>query len=617
MWTTFGQATRWEGAVMPRLWSCTAWIGAVLVWLLGAGLLLGTTVSCSSAPEADAEDGASVWTCSMHPSVQLDAPGACPLCGMDLIEATGQPEAAGKVVLSERARVLAQLQTTAVQRQAATADLRLLGRIEPAETTRRNVTTWVGGRIDRLRVNTTGEELRRGEAVATLYSPEVYAAHQDLLSAQAQVERFASAAEGAQGAALQALEAARERLRLLGVPERELEVLAKADQPTRALTIRSPFAGTVIERVATEGAYVETGATLYRVADLSTLWVQLDAYERDLEQLAVGQTVSLAVEALPEAQFEGRVSFIEPTVDPRLRTAGVRVEVENPDGRLRPGMFAQAEVRGLPDASMPLVVPASAPLFTGRRSVVYVEEQTDNGPVYAPRTVRLGTRLGEVYPVVSGLSEGERVVSRGAFALDADLQIRGGPSMMSVAEHAETTAERTPVALRPADRARRAPVVQAYLDVQVALAEDDLGRSVQAAGVLGEAVSAVGLPAPVQADWSAVAARLQEHAAALAASDDLPAARGAFEPLSAQLEGLLARFGNPLDVPVRVAFCPMAMDNEGARWVQQGEVVDNAYYGSMMRRCGEISAVIDPGTLLDPSVVSSGSPGDPHAGHAP
>ena len=600
----------------PRLWSQTGGFGSVWMWMLAAVLLVGGPVSCASSQEVTGEGAASVWTCAMHPSVRLDAPGACPLCGMDLVEASGQEEATGRVVLSERARTLAKLQTTTVRRQAAAADLRLLGRIEPAETTRRNVTTWVGGRIDRLRVNTTGEELRRGEAVATLYSPEVYAAHQDLLSAQAQVERFASAAEGARGAALQALEAARERLRLLGVPEGELEALAKADQPTRALTIRSPFAGTVIERVATEGAYVETGATLYRVADLSTLWVQLDAYERDLEQLAVGQTVSLAVEALPEARFEGRISFIEPTVDPRLRTAGVRVEVANPDGRLRPGMFAQAEVQALSDASMPLVVPASAPLFTGRRSVVYVEEQTDNGPAYAPRTVRLGTRLGDVYPVVSGLSEGERVVSRGAFALDADLQIRGGPSMMSVAEQGVGAAEPAPVSLRPADRARLAPVVAAYLEVQVALAEDDLARSVEAARVLSAAVSAVDLPAAVRADWSPVAAGLEAHAAALAGAADLPGARGAFESLSAQVEGLLARFGNPLDVPVRVAFCPMAMDNEGARWVQQGEVVDNAYYGAMMRRCGEISAVIDPGTLLDPSALSSGSLGDPHAGHA-
>ena len=601
--------------MMPRLWFGTGWAGAVWVWMLAAVILVGGPVSCASSQEVTGEGAASVWTCAMHPSVRLDAPGACPLCGMDLVEASGQAEATGQVVLSKRARTLAKLQTTAVRRQAAAADLRLLGRIEPAETTRRNVTTWVGGRIDRLRVNTTGEELRRGEAVATLYSPEVYAAHQDLLSAQAQVERFASAAEGARGAALQALEAARERLRLLGVPEGELETLAKADQPTRALTIRSPFAGTVIERVATEGAYVETGATLYRVADLSTLWVQLDAYERDLEQLAVGQTVSLAVEALPEARFEGRISFIEPTVDPRLRTAGVRVEVANPDGRLRPGMFAQAEVQALSDASTPLVVPASAPLFTGRRSVVYVEEQTDNGPAYAPRTVRLGTRLGDVYPVVSGLSEGERVVSRGAFALDADLQIRGGPSMMSVAEQGVGAAEPAPVSLRPADRALLAPVVAAYLEIQVALAEDDLARSAEAAGVLSAAVSAVDLPAAVRADWSPVAAGLKAHAAALAGAADLPGARGAFEPLSAQLEGLLARFGNPLDVPVRVAFCPMAMDNEGARWVQQGEVVDNAYYGAMMRRWGEISAVIDPGTLLDPSALSSGSLGDPHAGH--
>lgn len=579
-------------------------------------LLAVAGVGCGGGGEAPAAAQATAWTCSMHPSVRLDTPGDCPLCGMDLIAAGGAQEAAtDRVVLSERARVLARLRTTVVARQSAAADLNLLGRVEPAETTRRNVTTWVGGRIDRLRVNTTGERVRRGEVVATLYSPEVYGAHQDLLSAKAQVERLDGAPEAARASASQALAAARERLRLLGVPEDELAAMASASQPTRAVPIRSPFSGTVIERVATEGAYVETGATLYRVADLGTLWVQLDAYERDLAQLSVGQEVRLTVEALPGEDFVGTVAFIEPTVDSRRRTAGVRVEVANPDGRLRPGMFAEAWVSATADDSTPLVIPASAPLFTGRRSVVYVEETTPDGPAYAPRTVRLGTRLGDVYPVVSGLSEGERVVSRGAFALDADLQIQGGLSMMSQAEQRTTAPDVPVVALSADDRAALAPVLRAYLGVQVALAEDDHAAAVAAARELGPAVAAVSLPAAGDA-WPTVARGLQQHGEQVAASADLPAARGGFEHLSAAVEDLLRRFGNPLDEPVHVAFCPMAMDNAGARWVQQGEQVDNAYYGAMMRRCGEITAVVDPGTTLPDTVAPKADLGDPHAGHA-
>ncbi len=587
-----------------------------------AAILALTGCGGGADPAAGPEAAAPVWTCAMHPSVRLDAPGACPICGMDLIPldagASGTPGGGAdsdRVVLGERARALARVRTTAVQRQTAAADVRLLGRVEPAESTRRNVTTWVGGRIDRLRVNTTGERVRRGEVIATLYSPEVYSAHQDLLTAQAQVERLAGAPAAARDAARAALDAARERLRLLGVPDDELAQMATADQPTRALAIRSPFAGTVIERVATEGAYVQTGATLYRVADLGTLWVQLEAYESDLPRLAVGQAVALTVEALPGETFEGRVAFIEPTVDARKRTARVRVEVGNADGRLRPGLFAEATVAAVADGTAPLVVPATAPLFTGRRSVVYVETDTADGTAYAPRTVRLGPRLGEVYPVVSGLSAGERVVTRGAFAIDADLQIRGGASMMALSDEAPAAAEDPVVTLTGAERATLRPAMAAYLEVQRALAADDHAAAVAAAERLGAALAPVTLPDRAATAWRPVADALRQHAAHIALSRDLEGARGGFEPLSAAAESLLRRFGNPLDTPLQVAFCPMAMDNTGARWVQQGAVIDNAYFGASMRSCGEIRSAVDPGTHLAGGAAPPPAPGSPHAGH--
>jgi len=584
---------------------------ALLVAFAAGAILFGE----SGAPASHGEVSAAEWTCSMHPGVRQPEPGACPICGMDLIVAqAGTTTASDTVVLSERARALMRLRTAEVRRQSdATAEVRLLGRLEPAESTRRNVTTWIGGRIDRLLVNTTGERVRRGQVIARLYSPEVYSAHQDLLTARGQVERLGESPTSSRKAADAALDASRERLRLLGVPESELESMLTATTPIRSVPIRSPFSGTVIERVATEGAYLDTGATLFRVADLGRLWVQLDAYESDLARLSVGQSVGLEVEAFPGETFDGRVAFIDPTVDAQRRTARVRVEVDNADGSLRPGMFAEAVVStGDPTGAEPLVVPASAPLFTGRRSVVYVEVETADGFGYQPRTVRLGPRLGDLYPVVSGLSEGERVVSRGAFALDADLQIRGGPAMMTADTPAATEAVE-PVTLGPAERSSLAPVLTAYLDVQRALAEDDHPSATVAAQRLVDLAGAVALSG--RSEWKPLQQDFLTHAAAIARSGDIQAARGAFEPLSAAAEGLLQRFGNPLDAPVHVAFCPMAMDNTGGRWVQQGETVDNAYFGAMMRRCGEVQAAVDPGTWLS-ALPEAGAPlGDPHAGH--
>jgi Cu(I)/Ag(I) efflux system membrane fusion protein len=589
---------RWQDQLLR--WGIAA---CALLLAFSAGRFLAPEPAPETADHADHADHADkMWTCSMHPNVRQPEPGACPICGMDLILANPSSDGGStdRVVLSERAQVLAELRTTEVRRQSdASSELRLLGRIEPAETSRRNVTTWIGGRIDRLHVNTTGERVRRGQVIATLYSPEVYAAHQDLLTAQGQVERLIGASESTRQAADAALGASRQRLRLLGVPDAEIDAMARADAPTRTVSIRSPFSGTVIERSATEGAYVGTGASLYSVADLGTLWVQLDAYESDLARLQVGQTVALSVDALPGEVFEGRVDFIDPTLDATRRTAGVRVVVENTGGRLRPGLFAEAVVQvAAADGASPLVIPDSAPLFTGRRSVVYVQVQTDQGPAYEPRTVRLGPRLGDVYPVVSGLSEGERVVSRGAFALDADLQIRGGASMMTRADD-RTPDGVEPVVLAPAERAALRPVLERYLEVQVALAADDLDAAVAAAAALGLAVDDVDVPPSAQAAWTAVAAELSGHAAHVGHADSLEAARGGFEPLSAAVETLLARFGNPTDQPLHVAFCPMARGNEGARWVQAGATIDNAYFGDAMRTCGDVTEAVAPGDFLD------------------
>ena len=594
-----------------------------LRWLIGALLLLlafgaGTLISGDAPQDGHSEHGhqsqAEVWTCSMHPSVRQGEPGSCPICGMDLIPANSGSSSSSseRIVLSERARALSELRTTAVRRQSdASAEIHLLGRVEAAESTRRNVTTWIGGRIDRLHVNTTGEKVRRGQSIATLYSPEVYAAHQDLITAQGQVQRLQGASESAQRAASAALEAARERLRLLGVPESEVDSMAQAESPRRTIAIRSPFAGTVIDRVATEGAYVETGATLYQVADLSTLWVQLDAYESDLPRLRVGQEVELLIEALPGERFPGRVAFIDPTIDSKRRTARVRVVVDNAAGRLRPGMFAEAVVQAVTEgSSSPLVIPDSAPLFTGRRSVVYIEVKTEDGVAYEPRTVRLGPRLGDLYPVVSGLAEGDRVVSRGAFALDADLQIRGGASMMTMPDdNAELLPE--PVSLSEKEKGAMRPVLSHYLDLQRALAEDDLSQAQTSAKSISTALAKAKLSPQPQLVWGEISKELDAHSKHVAQAEDLEGAREGLEPLSAAVEVMLSRFGNLLEEPLQVAFCPMANDGEGARWVQSNDRIDNAYFGDAMRTCGDFQASVAPGTFLDSPVPVSAAP----AGH--
>lgn len=606
------------------------WIGGALVL---AGLLLAFWAGArlgggagEGRAEAEAGGGAApagagaaaaadvVWTCSMDPQIRMREPGTCPICGMDLIPVTSGDGSTstpyGPSALTPSARALATLQTSPVIRTEPRSELRLLGRVDYDESSLRSVTAWTGGRIERLRVRVTGSPLRRGQVIATLYSPEVYAAMRELLQAGAAAKKLSGGLHSSAALAASALDAARERLRLLGVPDDEIARIERSGAAPRVVEIRSPFAGTVLERLVEEGDYVEPGSALFSVADLHKVWIQIEAYEPDLPYLRVGQEVVVVVESLPEEPLVGRVAFVDPVVDHRTRTARVRIEVDNREGQLRPGMFAEAIVRAEGDGASSLVIPSTAPLFTGRRSVVYVEVPGMERPTYELREVRLGQRSGPFYPVLAGLSEGEKVVSRGAFVLDADLQLAGGQSMMTLPDDRERDAApqvQVPRELREALR----PVVASYLDAQRSLAADQIEPAREELRRLAETVNELQPPGPKAAReaWQALASGLAGHARKAAQAGEAPEVRRAFEDLSASTEALLSRFGNPMAEPLRVAYCPMAFDSKGAAWVQRDEALANPYYGAAMLRCGEFRATVLPGETL------AGAPAGGEAAH--
>ncbi len=277
--------------------------------------------------------------------------------------------------------------------------------------------------------------------LAEIYSPELY-------SAQAELQTAAKAARAAgdSGARTQTaqanLKSATERLRLWGMTDQQIQEIINGDRISENLTLRSPVAGVVVGRQATQGDYVKTGSVLYTIADLDRVWVVLEAFESDLALLRSGQPVDFSARAYPGRAFDGEILFIEPVLDERTRTVQVRVEVENIDGLLKPGMLVTGMVavtvdaEGQPvvdqaDAQAPLVIPETAPLLTGSRAVVYVRAPGEGDPVFTGREVVLGPHAGDVYLVFSGLSEGELVVTRGNFKIDSALQIQAAPSMMN------------------------------------------------------------------------------------------------------------------------------------------------------------------------------------------
>ena len=436
-------------------------------------------------PAGTVAEKTTVWTCSMHPQIRQPKPGKCPLCLMDLIPVTGDTGQIGErqISFSEAALKLMEIQTAPIERRFAEAEIRMAGTVDYDETRVKYITAWTPGRIDRLYVDYTGITVSKGDHMVYLYSP-------DLLSAQVELIQAAKSAQNVKtdGSELVSrftkgtLEAARGKLRLLGLTPEQISDIEKSDQPVDHLTIYAPIGGVVIHKNATEGMYVQTGTRIYTIADLSQLWVKLDAYESDMMWIRYGQQVEFTTEAFPGQTFKGRITFIDPILNAKTRTVKLRVNVDNPDGALKPGMFvravAKAKVAGagrVMDTAMtgkwicpmhleivkdsagecdicqmpletaeslgyvtvdtsgaaPLVIPASAPLVTGKRAVVYVQLPNTEKPTYEGREVVLGPRATDYYIVESGLAEGEIVVTSGNFKIDSALQIQAKPSMMS------------------------------------------------------------------------------------------------------------------------------------------------------------------------------------------
>jgi membrane fusion protein, copper/silver efflux system len=444
-------------------------------------------------PDAEADllaPIAQTWTCAMHPHIHRSQPGQCPICGMDLIPVANNSAQVEKpnrqISLTPAQRALMKIETFPVERRFPTAQLRLVGKVAYDETRLAYITAWVPGRIDDLLVDYTGVSVREGDHMVSLYSPELISAQAELLQAQRSVAELAkSNLTSLRDSSRGTVTAARDKLRLWGLSAAQIAEIERSGKPAEKVTINSPASGVVIHRSAQEGMYVQTGTRIFTIADLTKVWVVLDAYESDLQWLRYGQSVTFTTEAYPGESFHGVISFIDPVLNAKTRTVAVRVNVDNADGRLKPEMFVRANVFAqfasggrvvdehllgkwispmhpeiisdqpgkcsvcgmdlVPatalgyasanatgeDAVAPLVIPATAALLTGKRAIVYVQVPDSDLPTYEGREVVLGPRAGADYVVLSGLSEGELVVVSGNFKIDSALQIQAKPSMMN------------------------------------------------------------------------------------------------------------------------------------------------------------------------------------------
>ncbi len=402
--------------------------GLFLGWLLFSGGNRKQSPQQTDAVEEahDHEAESTIWTCSMHPQIRMDEPGDCPLCGMDLIplQTTGTGDASiapDAIQLSAEAAALANVQTTVVSRQNPVREVQLYGTIQVDERLSQSQTSHVSGRIEKLFITFTGESVRRGQPIASIYSPELLSAQQELIEAVKM--------QDLQPALLQAV---REKLRLWKLTDAQIARIEQSGEVSPLIDVVATTGGIVIAKNVNQGDYVNTGTVLFDVANLSQVWAVFDAYESDLPFLKVGDRLEYTLQSLPGKTFSGRISFINPILDPSTRTAKVRVETANPRMELKPEMYANALIDApLKQYNNEVVIPKSAILWTGKRSIVYVKQPDTEIPVFLLREVELGPSLGDAYVVLSGISDGDEIVTNGAFTIDASAQLAGKRSMMN------------------------------------------------------------------------------------------------------------------------------------------------------------------------------------------
>jgi len=608
---------------ITNIWNHYKWHALVL----GTGIFFGWLFFHSPGKRTDsgteihadheghADEAGTIWTCSMHPQIRQDKPGKCPICGMDLIPVSSLKSGdtqthPDEIQLSESAAMLADIQTYVVRTGTPENEIFLQGKVQADERRIAALTARFGGRIEKLFVSFTGEQVTRGQKLATIYSPELVTAQRELMEAASYKDTRPSI-----------YNAARAKLRLWDLTEEQIDDIENAKDPETSFDILSPISGTVTKRNITLGDYVREGSALFEVTDLTHVWIMFDAYESDLPWINRGDRVSYTVQSLPGLTFRGTVTYIDPFIDPSTRVAKVRVEQGNPSLTLKPEMFVNGQVESaFAGRSMDILIPKSSILWTGKRAVVYVKVPQRDQPSFQYREIGLGPESGNFYVVADGLSEGEEIAVNGVFKIDAAAQLEGKPSMMNpeggqvsmahnhgsmdgsmagsenittsttqASGNTSANAGQAPGEVDPAFKKQLQSVYSAYILMKNAFVASDADKVRTEAKKVQSGLLAVNMElvsGDLHLKWMNQLGTLKSEISLIMDTGDLAEQRIAFADFNDAFHNTLELFGLESGT-VYYQYCPMANGDKGAFWLSEVNEIRNPYFGDEMLSCGE------------------------------
>ncbi len=547
-------------------------IGTLLIGI-GLGYLFFGNQEIKETSTMHEHEKNDTWTCSMHPQIMQSEPGDCPICGMDLIPKENNSEglSPNQFKMTKNAIALANIQTTVINASGAgEGTLELSGKIMENEDANQVQTAHYNGRVEKLYIKAIGETVYKGQLLAEVYSPELVAAQQELLTAvtlkKAQPRLYTTV---------------RNKLKNWKLSEKQIDEIERKEIKIENLPIHAHISGVVTSIMIEDGGHITKGHPLFKIANLSTVWAELDAYEYMLNTLQVHQEIVLKVNAYPKERIKAKISFIDPILNTDTRIVKVRAVLKNRKMKLKPGMFISGEILNATTIKTELTIPKSAVLWTGKRSVVYIKVEGEE-PVFEMREIELGNREGDSYQITKGINIGDEIVTEGTFTVDAAAQLQGKKSMMT---SIKTDDMKNKMILSNEAAHSFSTLITPYMNVKDAFVQDNTEKVIETTRFFLNKLNNIKEKELTSMltfkDLSVIAERILKE------QGNLNEQRDEFRMLSKQMIAIVSAI-DELEKTLYIQHCPMANQNNGADWLSYNNEIRNPYFGEAMLTCGSV-----------------------------